>query len=50
MYYCASTAPRGDTDTIEAKWRIVVLHVQNIHGQCTHEPMAGEVQHRLWIS
>ena len=50
MYYCASTTPDGDPDIIEAKWRMLPLHAQNIHGQCTHEPLSGEARHRLWIS
>ena len=42
MYYCASTTPDGNPDIIEAKWRMLPLLSQNIHGQCTHEPLTEE--------
>ena len=49
MYYLASTTPDGDPDVMEAKWRMLALHVQNIHDKCTHRELKGEARNRLWL-
>ena len=48
MYYVASTTPEGDPD-VERKWRMLALHVQNIHDKCTHRELGGEARNRLWL-
>ena len=47
MYYVASTTPEVDPDVMERKWRMVALHVQNIHDKCTHRELEGEARNCL---
>ena len=49
MYYVASTTHEVDPDVMERKWRMVALHVQNIHDKCTHRELEGEARNRLWL-
>ena len=49
MYYVASTTPEGDPDVVERKWRMLALHVQNIHDKSTHRELEGEARTRLWV-
>lgn len=43
MYYCTLTTPDGVPDIIKIKWIMLPLHVQNIHGQCTHESLRYKI-------
>ena len=49
MYYVASTTSEGDPDVVERKWRMLALHVQNIHDKRTHRELEGEARNRLWL-
>ena len=49
MYFVASATPEGDPDVMERKWRMLALHVQNIHDKCTHRKLEGEARNRLWL-
>lgn len=49
MYYVASSTPDGDSDQMEAKWKMLPLHIQNIHSTCSHPPYADDSPQQLWI-
>ena len=50
MYYIASTTPEGDPDVMEGKWRMLALHVWNIHDKCTPRELEGEARNHLWLT
>ena len=33
LYWIAATAPEGDGDMLEAMWKSVTSHIQDIHGE-----------------
>ena len=49
IYYVASTTPEGDPDVMDRKWRMLALHVPNIHDKCTHRKLEGEARNRVWL-
>jgi len=57
MYWCAATTPDGDGELILEKWKILPLHIQNIHGnpsnerykECGHGNLQGDAKYRLWL-
>ena len=57
MYWCAASTPDGDGQLMQEKWKILPLHIQNIHKnneretypECGHGELEGESQNRLWL-
>ena len=49
MYHVASTTSAGDPDVMERKWRMLALHVQNIHDKCSHRELEVEARNCLWL-
>ena len=57
MYWCAATTPDGDGQKMKEKWKILPLHIQNIHTntesqlhpQCGHGQLQGDAVDRLWL-
>ncbi|CAH3143473.1 unnamed protein product, partial [Porites lobata] len=57
MYWCAATTPDGNGRTMQEKWKILPLHIQNIHvnqsselyKECGHGELEGEARDRLWL-
>ena len=49
MYWCAASTPDGDEDTMMEKWKMIPLHMQNIHvnpassihKECCHGTLQG---------
>ena len=34
---------------MEIKWRMLALHVHNIHDKCTNRELEEEARNRLWL-
>ena len=56
LYWAAASTPDGDPDVMEAKWKSMVNHVQDIleHGtpaflSCAHPPLKGEARNKQWL-
>ncbi|ROI15893.1 hypothetical protein DPX16_3794 [Anabarilius grahami] len=56
LYWTAASTPNGDADVMEAKWKSMVNHVQDIHEHgtstfpcCAHPPLEGEARNREWL-
>ncbi|CAH3147788.1 unnamed protein product [Porites lobata] len=57
MYWCAATTPDGNGRMMQEKWKILPLHIQNIHvnqsselyKECGHGELEGEARDRLWL-
>ncbi|KAG1959839.1 hypothetical protein F2P79_005978 [Pimephales promelas] len=56
LYWTAASTPNGDADVMEAKWRSMVNHVQDIHEHgtatfpcCAHPPLEGEARNKEWL-
>ena len=56
LYWTAASTPTGNADMMEAKWRSMVNHVQDIHDHdtpaypvCQHEPLEGEDRDKEWF-
>ena len=57
MYWCAATTPDGNGQMMQEKWKILPLHIQNIHTntqsqlhpQCGHGQLQGDAANRLWL-
>ena len=47
MCYVASTTPEGDPHVMQGKWRMLKIHVQNIHDKCIHRELEGEARNHL---
>ena len=56
MYWCAASTPDGDGQMMQDKWKMLPLHIQNIHinqssdiyPSCGHGEQEGEARDRLW--
>ena len=51
MYWCAASTPDGNCQVIKEKWKMFLLHIQNIHVNmervtCTLE---GDAADQLWL-
>lgn len=56
LYWTAASTPDGDPNVMEAKWRSMVNHVQDIHEHgdaafthCAHPPLEGEAREKEWL-
>ena len=57
MYWCAASTPDGNGEVIQEKWKILPLHIQNIHvnaesdlyPECGHGNLQGDAADRLWL-
>jgi len=57
MYWCAATTPDGNGQMMQEKWKILPLHIQNIHTnaqsdlhkECGHGQLEGDAANRLWL-
>ncbi|KAL1276430.1 hypothetical protein QQF64_036053 [Cirrhinus molitorella] len=56
LYWTAASTPNGDADVMEAKWKSMVNHVQDIHEHdtsafpcCAHPPLEGEARNKEWL-
>lgn len=57
MYWCAATTPDGNGRMMQEKWKMLPLHIQNIHvnqsselyEECGHGELEGEARDRLWL-
>ncbi|KAI7802131.1 hypothetical protein IRJ41_001330 [Triplophysa rosa] len=56
LYWTAASTPNGDGDVMEAKWKSMVNHVQDIHEHdtpmfpcCAHPHLEGEVRNKAWM-
>ena len=57
MYWCAASTPDGNADMMQEKWKMVALHVQDIHTNsksevypvCGHGDLEGDAKNRLWL-
>lgn len=56
LYWTAASTPSGNADMMEAKWRSLVDHVQDIHEHdtpafpvCQHGNLEGEARNKDWL-
>ena len=57
MYWTAASTPNGDGLVMQEKWKMMALHIQNIHTnqnsdthpECGHGELEGEARNRLWL-
>ena len=56
LYWVAATAPEGNEDMIEAMWKSVCNHIQDIHEEhsdlypaCAHGPLDEEERDKEWL-
>ncbi|XP_050954852.1 uncharacterized protein LOC127156157 [Labeo rohita] len=56
LYWTAASTPNGNADVMEAKWKSMVNHVQDIHKHdtpmfpcCAHPPLDGEARNKEWL-
>ena len=57
MYWCAASTPDGNGQVIKEKWKMLPLHIQNIHvnvesdvyPECGHGNLEGDAADRLWL-
>ena len=57
MYWCAASTPDGSGQLMQEKWKILPLHIQNIHvniesdihSECGHGQLQGDAADRLWL-
>lgn len=56
LYWTAASTPNGDPNVMEAKWRSMVNHVQDVHEHgdaafphCAHPPLEGEAREQEWL-
>ena len=57
MYWCAASTPDGNGEVIQEKWKILPLHIQNIHvnaesdlyPECGRGNLQGDAADRLWL-
>lgn len=56
LYWTAASTASGDPNVMEAKWRSMVNHVQDIHEHgnqefptCAHPPLEGEAREKEWL-
>ena len=58
MYWCAASTQDGNGEKMKEKWKILPLHIQNIHvnpasphyKKCGHGNLQGDAKNRLWIT
>ena len=57
MYWFAASTPDGDGPLMQAKWKMLRLHIQilhadvnnNLYPECGHGELGGEARTRLWL-
>ena len=57
MYWCAASTPDGNRQLMQEKWKMLPLHIENIHSnpnndvysECGHGELEGEARDRLWL-
>ena len=50
MYWCAASTPDGNGKVIQEKWKILPLHIQNIHVNAESDLYPeGDATDWLWL-
>lgn len=56
LYWVAATAPVGEGDMLEAMWKSVTNHIQDIHEghnelypECAHGPLDDDERDKEWL-
>ena len=56
LYWTAASTPDGNPAVMEAKWRSLINHIQDIHdhetpafSSCAHPPPEGDQQDKEWL-
>ena len=56
LYWTAASTPDGNPAVMEAKWRSLVNHIQDIHdhdtpafSSCAHAPLEGDQRDKEWL-
>ncbi|XP_026100436.1 uncharacterized protein LOC113071285 isoform X1 [Carassius auratus] len=56
LYWTAASTPDGNPAVMEAKWRSLVNHIQDIHdhdtpafSSCAHGPLDGDQRNKEWL-
>ena len=58
MYWSTASTPDGNGELMKEKWKMLPLHIQNIHtnphndtypGECGHGDLEGDAKNRLWL-
>ncbi|CAM4569027.1 unnamed protein product [Leuciscus chuanchicus] len=56
LYWTAASTPDGNPAVMEAKWRSLVNHIQDIHdhdtpafSSCAHPPLEGDQRDKEWL-
>lgn len=56
LYWTAASTPDGNSAVMEAKWRSLVNHIQDIHdhdtpafSSCAHPPLEGDQRDKEWL-
>ncbi|KAK2571601.1 hypothetical protein P5673_002962 [Acropora cervicornis] len=56
LYWIAATAPEGDGDMLEAMWKSVSNHIQDVHDghcelypECAHGPLDEDERDKEWL-
>ena len=56
LYWTAASTPDGNPAVMEAKWRSLVNHIQDIHdhdtpafSSCAHGPLDGDQDKKEWL-
>ena len=47
--YWSAASSGGDSELVISKWMSVVEHVQNIHTNCYHAPLADDQRNKKWL-
>lgn len=56
LYWTAASTPDGNPEVMDAKWRSMLSHIQDIHQhdtpafpRCAHPPLEGEQRNKEWL-
>jgi len=50
LYWCAASAPDGDSDEIVKRWNSLMNHPCNTHDSCYHDPLNSlEERRKMWF-
>ena len=57
IYWCAPSTPDGNGQVMQEKWKMLPLHIQNIHvnvesgvyPECGHGNLEGDAADPLWL-
>lgn len=56
LYWTAASTPDGNPEVMDAKWKSMLSHIQDIHEhdtpafpRCAHPPLEGEQRNKEWL-